>query len=84
MLRQIAVDRSVGDGTRNGEVIDAAEHLGNADYGSAANALVVMVRQSPLFEKATSELRAIRDRESLAAGEAPPFAVGGGDTKYVG
>ena len=80
MLRQIAVDRSVGDGTRNGEVLDAAEHLGNADYGSATNALVVMARQSPLFEKATSELRAIRDRESLAARETPPLAVGGGPT----
>lgn len=56
MLRQIAVSRDVGDGRRS-DVLDVAEYLGERDYGTAANALVVMVRDSAIFQKTLPKLK---------------------------
>lgn len=48
MLTQIAINRDGGD--KHAEILDVAEVLANGDYASGTNALVVMVRQSPLFQ----------------------------------
>jgi len=48
------------DSSRHLDVIQAADFLAQGDYGSAANALVVMVRQSPLFQEAITALRSDR------------------------
>ena len=48
MAQNVTLDRTTGGG-RYEDVIDVCETLAAGDYGSAANALAVMARQSPLF-----------------------------------
>lgn len=48
MISKLTIDRATGDG-KYADVLDVAERLANGDYGSATNAVVVMIRQSPLF-----------------------------------
>lgn len=55
MLTQVAINRETGDG-KYADILDVAEHLANGDYGSATNAIAVMVRQSPLFKQAVTNL----------------------------
>ena len=56
MLTQIGINRETGNG-KYGDVLDVAEALGNGDYGTAANAVVVMARQSPLFRETLAQVR---------------------------
>lgn len=56
MINGVTLDRQTGDG-KYVEVIDVCEHLGRGDQGSAANALAVMVRQSPMFLATLRELK---------------------------
>lgn len=56
MIQKIEIDRQTGNG-KYGDVLDAAEQLAAGDYGSAVNALAVMVRKSPLFHEATLQLQ---------------------------
>lgn len=56
MISGVTIDRETGNG-KYVEVIDVAEHLGLGDYGSAANALSAMAKQSPLFVEALSRLK---------------------------
>ena len=55
--RSITIDREQRNGAY-GDIIDAAMHLANGDYGSGVNAIAVMVRQSPLFKQAQDEMQA--------------------------
>jgi len=57
MLTNVGIKRDTGD-DRYGDVLDVAERLAEGDYGSAANAIAVMVRQSPLFQETLAKLRA--------------------------
>ena len=50
MAQNITLDRTTGGG-RYEDVIDVCDFLAEGDYGSSANALAVMARQSPLFKK---------------------------------
>ncbi len=59
MIESVMIDRQTGSG-KYADVLDAAEKLGDGDYGSAANALAVMARQSRLF----SEYLKRRERET--------------------
>lgn len=79
MIQSIALDRVTGDG-KYIDVIDVCEILANGDYGSAANALAVMARQSPLFRQTLGQIR------GDAASPAPPNgqAVGGGKLAPAG
>lgn len=56
MINGVTIDRQTGDG-KYADVLDVAEHLGRGDQGSAANALAVMVRQSPMFLATLRELK---------------------------
>jgi hypothetical protein len=51
MIQNVAIDRRTGNGKYD-DVLDACEALAAGDYGSAANAACVMIRQSPLFTPA--------------------------------
>lgn len=55
-IDSILLQRGVRDGKYD-ELLDVSEFLGEGDYGSAPNALAVMVRQSPLFQSTLAELR---------------------------
>lgn len=55
-INSILLDREAGNG-KYADVIDVATRLGNGSYGSATNALAVMVRQSRLFKEAMAEIR---------------------------
>lgn len=55
MMKAITIDRNTGDG-KYGDVLDAAEVL-SGDYGSAANALVQMARDSSLYADAKQKAR---------------------------
>jgi len=57
MLTQVGINRNTGD-ERYGDVLDVAERLAEGDYGTAANAIAVMVRQSPLFQQTLEKLQA--------------------------
>lgn len=50
MAQNVTLDRTTGGG-RYEDVIDVCEALAAGDYGSSANALAVMARQSPLFQE---------------------------------
>lgn len=50
MITALTIDRVTGDG-KYADVLDVCQELANGDYGSATNALIVMVRQSPLFKR---------------------------------
>jgi hypothetical protein len=52
-LKAIYLSRST---KRHGDVIDVCEELANGDYGSARNALIAVVKQSPLFRKTLQRL----------------------------
>ncbi len=54
MLTALNLSRSLG---RYDDILDVAEKLGSETYGSASNALAVMVRESPLFQAALKKLR---------------------------
>lgn len=54
-----------GDG-RYGDLLDVAEALAAGDYGSASNAVLVMARQSPLFQATLAELRKAEPVEAPA------------------
>lgn len=57
MVTAVTIDRATGDG-KYADVLDVAERLGRVgDYGSAANAIAVMVRQSRLFAKTSEQLK---------------------------
>jgi hypothetical protein len=56
MINGVTIDRQTGDG-KYADVLAVAEHLGDGDYGSAANAIAVMVRQSRLFSKTLAQLK---------------------------
>jgi hypothetical protein len=56
---QVVLDRRSGGG-RYGDIIDVAVELKRSDYGSAANALAAMVKESPLFRKTLARLRSDR------------------------
>lgn len=56
MLKQITLFRRTGRG-RNAEVFDVLELLGQTQYGSAANATLVCVRDSAVFKAAQDQLR---------------------------
>lgn len=68
MLTQVGICRETGNG-KYGDVLDVAEVLAQGDYGTAANAIVVMARQSPLFQKT---LREIGKGESVPVNDAQP------------
>lgn len=55
MADALTISRETGNG-RHSDILDVAEHLGRGIYGSATNALVVMVRQSPLFRETVKKL----------------------------
>lgn len=57
VLVLIQIDRKTGP-NRYGDVLDAAEHLAAGKYSSAANALAVMCRESPLYLEAMRTLKA--------------------------
>ncbi|WP_413936946.1 hypothetical protein [Nitrospira sp. BLG_1] len=46
MMTALQIDRKVKN---YGEVLDVCEYLGEQDYGSGVNALMVMMKQSPLW-----------------------------------
>ena len=52
---------------RQDELLDVCHRLAQGDYGSATNALIVIARQSPLFQETLALLRA----ESPAAAPTP-------------
>lgn len=54
MITALHLDRST---VKYNDILDVAEKLGAGVYGNASNALAVMVRESPLFQKALKELR---------------------------
>ena len=58
----MTIDRRSGGG-KYADVIDAADRLGRGDFGSASNALVVMVRQSELFKTTIAEIRSENGRD---------------------
>lgn len=62
VLQSVLIDRRVGDGKYR-DVIDVCEALAAEDYGSAPNALLVMVRKSPLFQETLSRLREAKSAE---------------------
>ncbi len=61
MMVQVALNRKDAGG-RYGDVLDVCERLAgpSGDYGSATNALFVMVRQSPLFKTEFEKIQAER------------------------
>lgn len=65
MIRYLTIERTTGNG-KYGDVLDACETLAAGDYGSAANALVVMARQSPLFQETMAKLRPASKRKRRA------------------
>lgn len=51
MLKQVAITRDRDD-QKHHEILDVAEFLAeHGDYGSGANTVVVMIRQSPLYKR---------------------------------
>jgi len=60
MLTSVMIERRTGGG-KYGNVLDAAELLAAGDYSSAANAVVVMARQSPLFRETMEKLRGAQE-----------------------
>ena len=63
MIQNVVLDRATGGG-RYEDVIDVCEALAAGDYGSSANALAVMARQSPLFEKTVKNNGASKTNEA--------------------
>ncbi len=63
MITAITIDRTTGDGKYT-DIIDTAELLGDEDYGSAVNAIAVMVRQSPLFQDAQKRMKKAKPQKS--------------------
>ncbi len=56
--------------TRGGlyaELIDVCEHLASGDYSSASNALYVLAKQSPLYQKTVKDLREKQRGEKRAS-----------------
>ena len=56
----ITIDRQTGHG-KYADVLDAADELARGDYGSATNAIAVMVRQSDLYREAIAKLNSAKD-----------------------
>lgn len=65
MINGVTIDRQTGDG-KYADVLDVAEDLGLRTCGSAANAIAVMVRESPLFSKTLKQLERSEKRKSKA------------------
>ena len=75
MLTQIAIDRATGEG-RYGDVLDVLEFL-RGTYGTASNAAVQLIRESPKFQNARAEL----DRQNeLQKQSLTPDGGNGADT----
>lgn len=55
-INAITIDRETGNG-KYADVLDVCETLGNTDYGSASNALLVMIRQSRLFQRTLRQMQ---------------------------
>ena len=68
-LQAISINRATG-GTRYAEVIDACEEASaNGECGSATNALIVMARQSPLFQQTLEKIKAAAAQTAAPAAE---------------
>jgi hypothetical protein len=65
MIRSVVIERETGNG-KHSDVLDVCEALAAGDYGSAANAACVMIRQSPLFQEAIAKLEPAAKRKRQA------------------
>ncbi len=63
MIQNVTITRNVADGKYD-DIVDVCEYLGDGVYGNATNALVQIVRKSPLFLDAVKKL----NRAALDAG----------------
>lgn len=64
-LRTVTIDRRSRNGAYS-DILDAAQVLAGGDYGSATNAIAVMVRQSPHYHSAISQLNRSDEQDQIA------------------
>jgi hypothetical protein len=57
MINSVFINRTT---PRHADVVDVLEELGKGDYGSAVNAAVSIIRQSPLFTRTLKKLQKAR------------------------
>ena len=60
MIQMITIGRDVGDGKYD-DIVDVCEYLGDGQYGTATNALVQIVRNSPTFQDAVEKLNRLAE-----------------------
>lgn len=63
MITQLAINRHTRN-TINAEILDVAEILAAREYGTATQAMVAMIRRSPLFQETVVEVRQSKPRKA--------------------